>query len=255
MDLICDERPSDSPLVESIWRSQSDQAAPFISMADNHFALVFTKYAQHATLTVRGPETQATSATGLAGVEFLGIRFKPGVFMPDLPPGRIMDRLDPNLPAAGQSSFWLHGSVWQIPDFENADTFVDRLARDGLLVQDALVENVSRGVPAQASLRTLQRRFLQATGLTASDFHQIERARFATALLKEGSSILETVYQAGYFDQPHLTRSLRRLIGLTPAQVLDRGRAKSLSFLYKTIPFAQYILYQQEDNYEKNSRI
>ena len=47
-------------------------------------------------------------------------------------------------------------------------------------------------------------------------------------------SILETVHHAGYFDQAHLTRSLRRLIGETPARL--RKRARQLSFLYKTSP-------------------
>ena len=38
---------------------------------------------------------------------------------------------------------------------------------------------------------------------------------------------------AGYFDQPHLTRSLKRLIGQTPAELLRVG-SEELSFLYKT---------------------
>jgi AraC-like DNA-binding protein len=47
-------------------------------------------------------------------------------------------------------------------------------------------------------------------------------------------SILDTVYQAGYFDQAHLTRSLRRFIGQTPAQLMDKNRSEQLSFLYNT---------------------
>jgi AraC-like DNA-binding protein len=39
-------------------------------------------------------------------------------------------------------------------------------------------------------------------------------------LLEQGVSILDTVEQAGYFDQPHLTRSLKRYVGYTPAQIL-----------------------------------
>ena len=44
-------------------------------------------------------------------------------------------------------------------------------------------------------------------------------------------SSLDTVAQAGYFDQPHLTRALKRYIGLTPAQVADEGRSERLSRL------------------------
>jgi AraC-like DNA-binding protein len=84
------------------------------------------------------------------------------------------------------------------------------------------------------SQRTAQRRFLQAAGMTQTVARQIERARLATFLLKNGASILDTVYEAGYFDQPHLTRSLKHFIGQTPAQILDAGRTERLSLLYKT---------------------
>ena len=68
--------------------------------------------------------------------------------------------------------------------------------------------------------------------MTHSTWRQIERARHATNLLREGVSILDTVHQAGYFDQPHLTRSLTHQIGQTPAEII-RGNHQ-LSFLYKT---------------------
>ena len=59
----------------------------------------------------------------------------------------------------------------------------------------------------------------------------------AVALLKQGKSILDAAYEAGYYDQPHLTRSLKHYIGLTPAQVMDQARQEQLSFLYKTAPY------------------
>ena len=260
MDLMCDERPSDSPFVERIWHSQSEQAGSFTSMAESHWSIVVTRYRGRATLTVRGPETRATPADNRADAEFFGIQFKPGAFMPDLPAKMIMDRRDPNLPEAGDNSFWLHGAAWQFPDFENADNFVDRLVRDGLLVHDTLVEASLRREPVETSLRTVQRRFLQATGLTQNDFHQIERARYATTLLKKGLPIIDTVYEAGYFDQPHLTRSLKHFIGLTPAQIVDQNRSELLSFLYKTEPFHRVMMSmsnseQKEHGHEKGDHI
>jgi AraC-like DNA-binding protein len=237
MDLLCDERPSDSPFVERIWRSQSEQSAvPFISMAEVHCGLVITKYEDKTFLTVRGPETRATPAFSRAGAEFIGITFKPGVFLPNLPAQMIMDRRDVTLPDAESKSFWLNGFAWQYPDYENADTFVNCLARAGLLTYDPIVTALEKGRKVQMSARTVQRRFLQATGLTYGAARQIERARHATALLKQGFSILDTVYSAGYYDQPHLTRSLKHFIGLTPAQIMNAGRPEVLSFMYKTDP-------------------
>jgi len=77
-----------------------------------------------------------------------------------------------------------------------------------------------------------ERHFLQATGMTHSALRQIERARHATTLLRSGVAIGDVVHEAGYFDQAHLTRSLRHFIGVTPAK-LARGE-QQLSFLYKT---------------------
>ena len=73
--------------------------------------------------------------------------------------------------------------------------------------------------------------------LTQATARQIERARYATLLLQHGSSILDTTYEAGYFDQPHLTRSLKHFIGQTPAQIQEKSRSlPQMPFLYKTTP-------------------
>lgn len=239
MDLVCEERLSDSPFVETVWRSESEHAGSFISMAEIHCGMVVTKHQGKIRITVRGPATSATSATPAycpADAEWFGVQFKPGTMMLNLPPRTVMNRQDVDLPEAGSQSFWLNGSSWQFPTYENVDTFIDWLAHDGLLVHDPVVDAVLQGQPLAMSQRTIQRRFLQATGLTQGAVHQIERALYAASLLKEGMSILDTVHEAGYFDQPHLTRSLKQLIGQTPAQIMDTSRTERLSFLYKTSP-------------------
>src|SRR6267154_1779667 len=77
-----------------------------------------------------------------------------------------------------------------------------------------------------------QRHFLRSTGVTYAKFRQIERARYATILLREGVPILDVVSRLSYFDQAHLTRSLRRFIGEAPTKIMQRP--SQLSFLYKT---------------------
>jgi AraC-like DNA-binding protein len=68
--------------------------------------------------------------------------------------------------------------------------------------------------------------------MTHNNLRQIERARFAVNLLKEGALIADVVWQCGYYDHAHLTRSLRQWIGITPTGI---NRADTqLSFLYKT---------------------
>jgi methylphosphotriester-DNA--protein-cysteine methyltransferase len=139
------------------------------------------------------------------------------------------------LPGATGRSFWLNGSAWEYPDFENAERFVARLVKRSVIARDRAVDDALRGVHSALSRRSVQRHFLQATGMTHSTFRQIERARYATNLLKQGVSILDAVHEAGFFDQAHLTRSLKHLIGQTPAKII--GQEEQLSFLYKTSPF------------------
>jgi AraC-like DNA-binding protein len=235
MDLICEERPSDSPYVELIWRSRTEHGGPFISMAESHWGICVTRYRGRTTFTVRGPETRATPAYGPEGAEFFGIIFKNGAFMPDMPAAMVRDRRDLNLPDASSTSFWLDGSAWQYPDFDNADTFVDRLVRVGLLVHDPVVASSLQSHLNDLSRRSVQRRFLRATALTQNEVRQIQRARKALALLTQGMSILDVVYLAGYFDQSHMTRSLKHFIGQTPAQITSRDRTMPLSFQYQTM--------------------
>jgi AraC-like DNA-binding protein len=69
-------------------------------------------------------------------------------------------------------------------------------------------------------LRSIQRRFLHVTGLTYKAIQQVERARKAVELLQSGVPILDATHQSGYFDQAHLTNSLRRYYGQTPKEII-----------------------------------
>ena len=237
MIIFDEERLSDSPFVERIWRSHSEGAGSFMSIAQSRCQLVVTRRHGKVTFTVRGPETKATPL-GDCPVEgeWIGILLKLGTFLPCLPASNLVDAAV-TLPEATSTSFWLHGSAWQFPDYDNADTFVDRLVRDGLLVREPIVDAALQRHLKDLSLRSVQRRFLQAAGVTQSAARQIERARYATILLQQGVSIPDTMYAAGYFDQPHLTRSLKYFIGQTPAQISGKCASEQLSFLYKTTPF------------------
>jgi hypothetical protein len=215
-----EDKPSASPFVERIWRAQGERTGTFISQSAVNSELVVTRYKGKTTLTVRGPETKATFLDyQWIGAEFLGITLKLGAFIPHLPPVNLRDWQNVDLPEASSQSFWLHGSAWQFPNYENVDTFIARLVREGLLVIDPVVDSVLQGNSQVLSIRSIQYRLLYATGLSYRTIQQITRAQQAYALLEQGVSILDTVSQTGYADQPHLTRSLKRFFGQTPAQV------------------------------------
>ena len=97
---------------------------------------------------------------------------------------------------------------------------VRRQARPpGILVRDPVVEAAIRGDAPDASARSLQYRFLRATGLPHKTIRQIERAHGAASLLEGGAPISDIALELGYFDQAHLTNSLRRFLGETPAWI------------------------------------
>ena len=154
MIIFDEDRPSESPFVERVWRCHSEGAGPFLSIAQSRCELVVTRHQGKSTLTVRGPETRATPLGDCpADGEWLGIRLKPGAFLPHLPARTLVDATL-TLPEATSTSFWLGGSAWQFPDYENADTFADWLVREGLLLRESIVGAALQDQPQDLSLST-----------------------------------------------------------------------------------------------------
>jgi AraC-like DNA-binding protein len=224
MELVFDARSANSSFVDMVWRTHSERAGTFTSVAVSNWEMVITTFNGKTMITARGPETKASEADFPADAEFFGITFKLGTFMPHLPIKTLLDRQDATLPEASSKSFWLHGSAWELPTFENADVFVNRLTHRGILVRDPAVEAAIQGHAPDMSIRSLQYRFLRATGLTHKTIQQIERARFAVSLLEQGTPISDTAFALGYFDQAHLTNSLKRFVGRTPVQIAPKSK-------------------------------
>jgi hypothetical protein len=217
--MLSEERSSDSTFVEKIMHGRTLSAGSSIRPAESHWHLVFAKHHGRIHPIFVGPWTTAGVASWGGDAEILWIKFKLGVFMRHLSPSNFLDS-ETSLPEAGSQSFWLNGSAWLFPDFENVETFIDRLVREDVLVRDPVVNEVLQGHTPEISPRTMRHRFLRATGITRSRIFQIERAQRAAALLQEGVSILDAMFELGYYDQPHLTRALKQWVGHTPAQIL-----------------------------------
>jgi AraC-like DNA-binding protein len=233
MSFLYEERLSDSPFVQTIWHTWTECHGCYLASADGSWDLLIR---QDATTTVLlcGPTTKATPVSYAEGVECLGIRFQLGTCLPHLPTNQLLDA-GTMLYEGTSPSFWLGDSSFQFPDYENADTFVDQLVRADLLVRDPVVDAVLQGHLPDLSPRSVQRHFLRTIGLPQRSLRSIERAQQAALLLQQGVSIQDTVFQAGYVDQAHLTKSVKRLTGQTPAQIAWMRKSEELSSRYKTM--------------------
>ena len=219
MSLSFEARVSDSPYIESVTRGWTLDQGRTIRPAEIHWHMIFEKHPGSVRAIVVGPLTSSGIVRWGQGAEILWIKFKLGVFMPHLPTKEYLDS-EQALPDASSDNFWWRGAALQFPTFENVETFVDRLRREEDLVHDPVVTAALQDQPLDISARTVRHRFLRSTGQTQSHIRQYERAIKAASLLRHGVSIADTVFEAGYFDQPHLTRSLKQFVGYTPAQIV-----------------------------------
>jgi AraC-like DNA-binding protein len=227
-----EDRKSASPFVERIWRCKSGTGGTFLSMAEGSIELVVTRLPGLLAVTLRGPVSKGTEVECPPNGEWLAIRFRLGTYLPRISTASLIDHQDVQLPVLAGGHFWLGDLTWEIPDYENAEVFVGRLARAGVIARSHATDAAVAGDVDWMSERSVQRHFRRVTGMTFSSFQQIQRARHAAALLTSGSSVLDATSAAGYFDQAHLTRSVKHLIGMTPARLV-RERPQ-LSFSYKT---------------------
>ena len=225
MIVVRETRSSDSPYVEAITHGRTESDGSTIRPAECHWHMVVVRHHGRARALVVGPLATSGVASWAGGAEILWIRFALGSFMPHMPARNLLDT-ETALPDATDRSFWLKGSAWQFPDHENAETFVERLVHEGVLARDPVVGAALQGrTPQGLSPRTVRHRFSRATGLTQDGIRQAERANRAAALLRRGVPIPDAIYEEGYFDQPHMTRSLRRWVGRTPAQIATASKS------------------------------
>lgn len=86
--------------------------------------------------------------------------------------------------------------------------------------EDVWLEEVSRA--AHCSSFHISRLFRQATGMTVSQYLIRVRVEHAHRLLSAGAgdrSLANVAHAAGFSDQSHLTRHMKRLMGVTPGRV------------------------------------
>lgn len=98
---------------------------------------------------------------------------------------------------------------------------------EDLLVGRAL----RRGQPLHGSERTQRRHLLQATGLGVAQLLKIGRLRHALDRIAAAPlmGLAEIALQCGYYDQAHMARDFREMIGLPPSALVAAHAAPAPS--------------------------
>lgn len=178
---------------------------------------------------VAGPDTSAKVAVLAPGAVLAGARFRPGAAGVALgvPMAELLDLrvdaadLDPRLDVAAQTPAEALRALLAVIEPRGADAAVAAAARTG--------EGVAAAARAVGlSERQLRRRSLHALGYGPKTLARILRFQRFVALADAAAEIplAALAVDAGYADQPHLTRECTRLAGLPPA-ALRRERGGS----------------------------
>lgn len=210
-------RQADSPFVQAITSWVIGDEERSMAAPDGCWDLVVLKQDGKTNMLLTGQTTQAVSLPFTPGDEIMTISFKASVCLSSIPAMALLDR--GILLPINHHTFQLGSDVFEIPTFDNAEGFLQSLVKKGQIGQDEVVEEAIMDRLPAYSLRSIQRRFLQATGMTQNYFRQIQRARQAAALLQSGIPGTEVAFETGYADQPHMSRSLKRILGRTPTEI------------------------------------
>ncbi|MBQ0825382.1 helix-turn-helix transcriptional regulator [Streptomyces tagetis] len=184
-------------------------------------------------LLVAGPDTRAYAVDGVPG-RWAGVRFFPGtaptllgvpahelrdrrVDLADLWPARRARSLTARVAAAAGPARGVEEAALALAaDSGPADPLAARIV--AALQAGRSVAATADGLGVGA--RRLHRRSLAAFGYGPKTLARVLRLQRALALARGGTPLAETAALAGFADQAHLTRDIRRLTGLPPRELL-----------------------------------
>jgi AraC-like DNA-binding protein len=214
------------------WRT----GAPPRVLPDGCVDLVWTG----ADVVVAGPATRSTQPGVRAEEVKLGVRFRVGAAGAalGLPAGALLDSSPP------LDEVWSDGRdiVERVGEATDprarlavlVDAVSAQLARTGApdrLVRAAVLDVAAGPHPRVADLgdrlgiseRQLRRRFDAAVGYAPKTLGRVLRLQRFLRLAERGGDLARLAAEAGYADQPHLTRDCTRLTGLPAAALLATG--------------------------------
>ncbi|HSW91158.1 MAG TPA: helix-turn-helix domain-containing protein [Candidatus Saccharimonadales bacterium] len=223
MSFTYEDKHPDSLYVDKIWHTHTTSDGVFTAGLDGNWDIIISRVDGKARVTVNGIGKHAVQVPYVAGIDSVGIALKPGVFLRDIKGKDIVDS-QRTLSKGDIAYVDIGGRSFKIPDFDSAEVFVDELISNDILLVNSVVSSLSNDHVNGVSDRSLRRHTMGTTGLSPYFFHQIQRAQHATQLLQQGTPIAQVAIEAGYTDQAHMTKAVKALMGLTPAQIVARSK-------------------------------
>jgi AraC-like DNA-binding protein len=206
---------------------------------------------------VTGPMTVAFQPTIEGANAIAGVRFRPGVAptllgvnasdlvdqdvpLRDLWPQRHhapWERVEPEAPVAGTLATLTEAIAARIQSVREPDPFI--MAATDWTVRNPSGLVTELGQLSGLSQRQVRRRFEQAIGYGPKMLQRIMRLQYLLWLASEAQTsspgLARLAIQAGYADQPHMTREVAALTGVSPRRLLvDAGHGSAVSDLFKT---------------------
>jgi hypothetical protein len=223
MEEVEEYRPPSSPGVERVSLTRFTSAGQVLMRPDNCWDIAVFRRDGRLSVLRTGMTTRPDLVTHEPGDEILTISFSAATYMATMP-GESMRNEAVLLEMFGRGRVRIGGAYREIPTFDSALDFAERLVREGIVESNKVVASILGERPRAMSERTLQRHFLKTTGLTYKRFTLIDRARQAVSLLNAGEKAADVAVALGYSDQAHLINSVREIMGQTPGQII-RGAA------------------------------
>lgn len=221
MSQIHTRRDSSHPLIDTVWATQNIDDGVYSATPDGSWDLIVLIQPDGSkSMMITGQATRPMDVPYKKDTSSVVISFARGAYTPLYAGDVLVDSFE-ILPSADAEHFILGGHAFPFPTFETAEQLVEALIEAEIVVADPVIYASAHGTSWAASRRSYQRHFAAHTGISEKSFEQIERAKEAVRQLKKGESPSSVAAATGYSDQPHLARSLKKIMGVKPSEVDD----------------------------------
>lgn len=221
MAQIHQSRKSTHPAIETVWATQNTADGTYLATPDGSWDFIVNIAADGSkSMMIAGQATRPMEVPYTRGTASVVISMAAGTFLPDYPSDILLDSVK-FLDNADASHFLLCGRSFAFPTYDNAEVLISELIAQDIVQHNSVVGRSVSGSPKALSTRATQRHFSETTGMTKKYLSQIQRAQQAVRLLQAGKTPAEAAIEAGYTDQSHMARSLKRIMATKPSSVDD----------------------------------